>query len=272
MTLSLARSLIGEPVLISQLVLVAGVAIAADGLNQVVNRTTLPPESLGELSKAFQSMEDYDVRGEGFNCAIMGGKISHQALLENRKEMIRLLGAGASGRPDAESRRLLAYLKQDGDLKPEQHFLETTYQEILAARQAAFPERLKEVADLVRQRTAEAKDQGLQLSALLLSGLDAHVVREARGLANLRLATAAVALEQFRVEHGSRYPASLSELVPNYLAAPPADPFDGQPLRYRKHGPGYLLYSIGPDLKDDGGERKKGKDGDIVFTIVTPPS
>ena len=45
------------------------------------------------------------------------------------------------------------------------------------------------------------------------------------------------------------------------------DPFDGQPLRYREKGTGYLLYSIGPDLKDDSGERMNGKD--IVLAVVT---
>jgi hypothetical protein len=50
------------------------------------------------------------------------------------------------------------------------------------------------------------------------------------------------------------------------------DPFDGQPLRYRNQGTGYVLYSIGPDLKDDGGKPMNGKEGDIVFTVVTPPA
>ncbi len=46
MTLALARSLKAEPVTISQLVRAAGVSLAVDALNQVVNRTTLSPESL----------------------------------------------------------------------------------------------------------------------------------------------------------------------------------------------------------------------------------
>ena len=82
----------------------------------------------------------------------------------------------------------------------------------------------------------------------------------------------AVALEQFRAAHNNRYPASLSELTPKYLDAPLMDPFDGQPLRYRKQDAGYVLYSIGPDLKDDGGKPMNGKGGDIVFTVVTPPT
>ena len=50
------------------------------------------------------------------------------------------------------------------------------------------------------------------------------------------------------------------------------DPFDGQPLRYRKQGAGYVLYSIGPDRKDNSGERMNGKDGDMAFIVVTPPT
>jgi hypothetical protein len=54
------------------------------------------------------------------------------------------------------------------------------------------------------------------------------------------------------------------------LSTPPADPFDGQSLRFQKQGSGYTLYSIGPDLKDNAGERlKHGKDGDMVFAVAT---
>jgi hypothetical protein len=62
----------------------------------------------------------------------------------------------------------------------------------------------------------------------------------------------------------------LAELTPAHLAALPADPFDGQPLHYKTKSSGYTLYSIGPDLKDDGGERKGEKGGDIVFEVIAP--
>ena len=37
----------------------------------------------------------------------------------------------------------------------------------------------------------------------------------------------------------------------------PLDPFDGEPLRYKKLSPGYIVYSIGDDLSDDGGQEKR---------------
>jgi hypothetical protein len=125
---------------------------------------------------------------------------------------------------------------------------------------------------LIRQRATKATGQGLLINGAYWGGFAGAVSREASGLANLHLALTALALEQFRVAHDNRYPASLSELTPNYLDATPMDPFDGQSLRYRKQGAGYVLYSIGPDLKDNGGKRMTGKGGDMEFIVVTPPT
>jgi hypothetical protein len=273
MTLALARSLKAEPVLISQLVRSAGVSLAVDALNQVVNRTTLSPESLSGLSKAFQSMEDYDARGEGFSRAMAGELAMHLGLLDNQNKLAPYLSTlKTTDMPDEQRRRMVEHLKQPGSLKEEHNYFETTVQQLLSARKEAFPGRLKIVADLMRQRVTEATDRGLLLNVWLSDGLDKHVNREARCLADLRLALTALALEQFRAARNNRYPAGLSELTPNYLVTILMDPFDGQPLRYRKQDDGYVLYSIGSDLKDDGGKRMNGKGGDIVFTVVMPPA
>ena len=173
--------------------------------------------------------------------------------------------------PGEQLHRMVEHLKQPGSLKAEHDYLETSFQQLLSARKETFPDRLK-TADLIQQRATEAANQGLLFCGWSLPSLTGAVRREATCLANLRLAVTAVALEQFRAAHDNRYPASLSELTPKYLDAPLMDPFDGQPLRYRKQDAGYVLYSIGPDLKDDGGKPMNGKGGDIVFTVVTSPA
>lgn len=67
------------------------------------------------------------------------------------------------------------------------------------------------------------------------------------------LARVFVALERFhRANHA--YPAALSELVPVYLPAVPLDPFDGQPIKYRRTpAGGYRAYSVWQNGIDDGG-------------------
>jgi hypothetical protein len=69
-----------------------------------------------------------------------------------------------------------------------------------------------------------------------------------------QIVSTAIALKRYRMKHGS-FPEKLSDLVPEFLAAVPHDPVDGQSLRYQKKSAGtYLLYSIGENAKDDGGD------------------
>jgi hypothetical protein len=63
-----------------------------------------------------------------------------------------------------------------------------------------------------------------------------------------------------------RYPEQLEELVPKYLAKMPVDQFTGGSPIYRQTEAGYLLYSVGPNTKDEGG-RKDGKADDIAVTV-----
>ena len=65
----------------------------------------------------------------------------------------------------------------------------------------------------------------------------------------------ACALERQRIAHGS-YPDSLDAVRFADGKPLPPDPMDGKPMRYRKTTDGrYVLWSIGPDGKDDGGKR-----------------
>lgn len=84
-----------------------------------------------------------------------------------------------------------------------------------------------------------------------------------------------LAIERYRLARANALPESLSALVPVYLPAVPLDLFDGQPLRYRKLPRGYVVYSIGSDLSDDGGkespvEPMEGDHYDLTFTVERP--
>jgi hypothetical protein len=71
-------------------------------------------------------------------------------------------------------------------------------------------------------------------------------------------------LWQYHADHGS-FPGNLDALIPQYLPTLPPDPY-GDKLRYQKTADGFLLYSVGPNQKDDGGKKgEKAEDGDIVI-------
>jgi hypothetical protein len=72
----------------------------------------------------------------------------------------------------------------------------------------------------------------------------------------------AIALQRCKLAHGG-YPDTLAALVPEFLAAVPPDPVDGRPLRYRRLEDGtFLLYSVGENGVDDGGNPALDGKGD----------
>ena len=80
------------------------------------------------------------------------------------------------------------------------------------------------------------------------AGADAYI----RTRAMLRTCELAVGLERLRRARG-RWPAPGDSLAPVFPDGPPADPFTGKPLRWKATGSGVVVYSVGFDKADGGG-------------------
>ncbi|MBU0639817.1 MAG: hypothetical protein KKB50_13195 [Planctomycetes bacterium] len=104
------------------------------------------------------------------------------------------------------------------------------------------------------------------LSTILQPSLTRIAVLHFRALAERRLAATALAIRLYELDHGER-PATLAELVPDYLPAVRADPFaaDGRPLAYLTEAPQPILYSIGTDGADDGGAYALTDSGGVAW-------
>jgi len=84
--------------------------------------------------------------------------------------------------------------------------------------------------------------------------------RAAGAEARRRLIITAFGLERYRLRHGA-YPKNLDDLVPELFKALPIDFMDGKPLRYRlAEDNHFVLYSVGLDCVDNGGEMRRPKD------------
>ena len=115
---------------------------------------------------------------------------------------------------------------------------------------------------LTGSRRGESEAIGLLAAGLQLGSADAVMNAEDRGDMTFDLTKLAFALAEYHARHGS-YPAKLADLVPKYVAAVPKDIFSGGELHYSRQGDGYLLYSVGPNGKDDGGRnRNDNPDGE----------
>jgi len=80
------------------------------------------------------------------------------------------------------------------------------------------------------------------------------------------IAIGGIAVYRYINHHGNP-PTDLGTLVPEFLAELPLDPFDRKPLRYRVDGDEWVLYSVGENIDDDGGEVEIGPPGKPVESI-----
>ena len=94
----------------------------------------------------------------------------------------------------------------------------------------------------------------LSSHALATDTIDEYLTsRAVRMEVQRRMTVTALALERYRLRHGM-LPPNLEALVPELLPAVPIDCMDGQSLRYQLRPDGsFLLYSVGEDCRDDGG-------------------
>jgi hypothetical protein len=97
----------------------------------------------------------------------------------------------------------------------------------------------------------------LQVTAATMLWPSFLTIDEDRAAGQQILVPVVFALAAYRADHGA-YPADLAALVPKYLPAVPKDPFSGGPIRYKPEKPGYIVYCIGANGRDDGGRGEWG--------------
>jgi hypothetical protein len=128
---------------------------------------------------------------------------------------------------------------------------------------------------LISPRHAISERIGQIFISLLLPAVWAASTAEDRATMQLDLTRLAFALAAYRADRGT-YPARLADLAPKYVAAVPKDIFNASELHYRPEGGGCLLYSVGPNGKDDGGkgmeDRKEGEDWDDLAVRLPAPT
>jgi hypothetical protein len=121
------------------------------------------------------------------------------------------------------------------------------YVEVLAAAEAPWPARIDEIVDT----SVEYFNLDVPFSPERMRQFVSSLVTS---LAVIRSLRTVVAIERYRRSHEEQLPASLTDLVPAQLASIPDDPFTGRPVRYVRAEDGYVVYSLGVNRTDEGGE------------------
>jgi hypothetical protein len=246
--LNTAGSLKGHPSLIGLLVRIAEQHIAIDAVERVLAQGAVSEPQLKKLQELFQREADDD----GMYQALRGERAAlHQMysdIQDGKSTVSQMIGGNSGGpaNPSATGRLLDAF--PNVILKDYPDYLRTMNANIRACKL----EPNQRAAEMSRLEQ-EARGKGGLLSRMMLPALSKFSDAPLRSQAYLRCAITAIAAERFRLKNGA-WPHTLDELVTDgLLARVPTDPFDSKLLRWKRTPTGAIVYSVGRDRIDNGG-------------------
>ena len=131
-----------------------------------------------------------------------------------------------------------------------------------------YYESMKEWKEAANQ-IGRTKRRGGLFAAFLMPTFSKVAEMVAIADARHRLDVLAVAMCSYRDGHKA-FPADLGSLVPKYTLSAPVDPFTGQGMKLARNSEGQVvIYSVGPDLEDNGGTPydKQTRKGDVSLVL-----
>jgi hypothetical protein len=254
-----AHTLGSEPVLISQLVRFGCQSLVMPCLERLLSRMPHSDAQLRRLDRILVEAEE----PEGMTRAFVGERTVIFRVYEAHR---RAMAAPMQYWPTLEqlkemSWRSVYYLKElarahryssSGLFELDVSVCFELRTAMIRASQLPLPEQVA-AAKLIRHEEDVYSRGGS--SFFIMPASAGALTKQARTIALLRAARGAITAERYRLTN-SKLPDKLD-------AGSIIDPFNGRSLCYKKLTEGYVVYSVGPDLNDDGGDEKK----DVTFVV-----
>lgn len=258
-TINTARSLGDEPMIISLLVRVAIDAVAVSTLQRVVAQGEASDADLRDVQAALEQEAGEPL----LTLAIRGERAFSDAVLRqtgNQEVSLTKLAGGATGTSIPTLDRM-----GGAAFKYSRAWTLRWLTRALEVSRRPAHEWFPELDELGRESV------NLPLLARMLTPAVVKVAESVlRNQASFRCAAVAVAAERFRRANG-RWPDCLDELVAaGLLREVPPDPYGGRPLRLARREGRLVIYSVGVDRQDNGGNIAKNpseKGADIGFRL-----
>ncbi len=254
--LALARAIEHEPTLVGQLARIAVVGVAMSDIEPALIDAKLSDAQLARLQANLQTL---DIQ-HSLTAALVGERGVGYHEFHQFPPGPRIATAA---QPMAGGR-----LTRPADCR---FYLELMQDYIDASRQP-FPKSITDTKQIAaRVQTVARSTNPLErmryaLSMQVVPGTEAAFAASARAQAMRDVTLAAIAAQRYRLKQGE-FPADLQSLG-ELLGTVPVDSYDGQPLRMIRKDGELVIYSIGQDGRDNGGQDPEDRnDPDIVVRL-----
>lgn len=257
--LALASFPTNEPSLLAQMTTWGALGVVTKSIQHVAHLRGLPAENASDFASRLRRLTPHVDLAHALDSErvligawsferILGGKQrgSTAASLYENRPLGALYAFSGAGRLD-----YAAYLDRMRELRVE------------LANPAHSP---REQMDALHRITGHIPRYQV-MTALTLPTIDTIAQRAWVARMHAAVTEVGLALERYRGTQG-KYPEELAVLVPDYLPELPRDAFTSQPLVYRGTRDAALVYSLGPNAKDDEGEADAEKKRDDIAWSV----
>ncbi len=195
--------------------------------------------------------------------ALMTGK-------DNSMVAVLMAYAGVHSKTEAEIQRFKSAI-ENLDERREIVSFDEFYRASLSLAEKPYRDRTPAAHKIVE----EHQQKSVILGRILAPSVSQFLEVRTRNLTRRHGAQAVVALRRWQLNH-TESPRDLAQVMSDAgVNAVPVDQFADAPLKLAKVRGEWVVYSIGPDDKDDGGQvewnLQPGQPGDIVFRMTPPP-
>ncbi len=261
-----------DPILINGLVGTVCDQIAMRSIEQCLIRHEIDDETLAKAHKRFAAIAPgrpkviVSLRGErAFSTSMVEHLIEHSGWL---REYAEALGMPENVGSELWQAAVAMMLTTEEGREQIRADVRAFWDAMDKALELPLPEFIETGAGDEPMRKARARVVPPNIMSMLGEGFSYTRIAFARDELAWTVLDVEFALARYAAEHGM-YPQTLEELTPLMLADG-IDPFSGEPLHYRlEPDGGFTLWSVGQDLKDDGGEAAAGwrwDQADYVWT------
>jgi hypothetical protein len=245
--LNAARSIGDEPVAISQMFRAAECGKAQRTLEWCLAQGEAKAEELEAIGRL---LRDEDMHDSMRISTRADRAMGHAVFAALEDCVVSVDGLSDGSKPPGWTERLTGFAMRDEIRRQHPLFLSLTTRRLAETERPIHEQGALEHAFMAEVHSLSYEHAAVVRLIIVRADKLGDAFRRKHALA--RCGVALLAVERHRLATGS-WPETLQALVPRYLTAVPRDPFDGQPIRYRRLPDGVVVYSVGHDETDDGG-------------------
>ena len=230
-----------DPLLIGQLVRIACHVMTIASAERLLSRRQLTEEQLVQVASVISGLE---TKG-AFKKALLGERVMGWSVFSTSSKAQRSIADPSEDFSPRDASDSIRFSTLIGLAAADKRLMGETYQKTFTCVENPNFATNSQLNEIYSEMGVKAqKFPPKFLTAMLMPGTETAGNKFTRLEVLRRCALTSIGIERYRLKHDGALPEKLDEVPGEFFTATPIDPFNGQPLRYKKLPTGFVIYSV----------------------------